>query len=139
MRTLTIIRGGPGSGKSTLADMMAITNGAFHVEADSYFIGTDGVYRFDPKKLGEAHESCRNAILNLMQNRTTHIVLSNTSTTRWEIAPYLDMAEDYGYDVQQILMFAEFANQHGCPPEKVGEMRERFRNSIVKEITEGLL
>jgi adenylate kinase family enzyme len=52
---LIIVRGIPGSGKSTFASSLGIP----HYEADQYFIGADGVYRFDFSKLGEAHRQCR--------------------------------------------------------------------------------
>ena len=58
MKTLRIIRGPSGSGKSTFAKKNFPD--AFQCEADDYFIDADGIYRFDAKLLGKAHEACQN-------------------------------------------------------------------------------
>jgi hypothetical protein len=51
-----VCRGLPGAGKSTY--VATLSPGAVVCSADSYFVGPDGAYRFDPAKLGQAHEAC---------------------------------------------------------------------------------
>lgn len=115
---LVLIRGIPGSGKST----MAKTEYADHVhyEADQYFI-RDGVYRFNPKKLKEAHERCRELTLKSLQNGDK-VVVSNTFTRVWEMQPYLDM----GFPVKVVTATGNYENVHNVPKEAVERMKLRF-------------
>lgn len=58
MQELVLIRGVPGSGKSTLA-MSDEFRGYQHYEADMFFVGLDGVYRYVPQQIGAAHQWCQ--------------------------------------------------------------------------------
>jgi len=46
MKELFLLRGLPGAGKSTLAKSI----GPINIEADQYFIDSDGEYKFDALK-----------------------------------------------------------------------------------------
>lgn len=122
MVQLYLIRGLPGSGKSTLARLLCCAiDGACHVEADQFFIGADGVYRFDPSRLSEAHAEClarARAFLDL--ERT--VIVSNTFTRIWEMQPYLDL----GYKTQVITCEGNFGNVHGVPGAAIERMRARW-------------
>jgi adenylate kinase family enzyme len=59
--TLFLVRGIPGSGKSTFAKH--IWNEYAICEADKFFHNKEtGEYNFDPSRLKEAHEWCRNEV-----------------------------------------------------------------------------
>jgi predicted kinase len=127
-KILYIARGLPSSGKSTFAK----TLGGTHFEADMFFM-VDGEYKFDHTKLKEAHEWCRNGvntamILNTTANLNDVIVVSNTFTQEWEMKPYFDMAETYGYKVFSIVIENRHGgvNGHNVPEETITKMRERF-------------
>jgi len=129
MKTLYLLRGLPGSGKSTLAKQL----GGSHFETDLYFVGPDDTYNFDPSKLKEAHQWCQDAVSNamLLNYTTGHnetIVVSNTFTQEWEMKPYMNMAEDWGYRVFSIIVENRHGgvNQHGVPNEKLQQMNDRF-------------
>jgi predicted kinase len=129
MKTLYLLRGLPGSGKSTLAKQL----GGSHFETDLYFVGPDDTYNFDPSKLKEAHQWCQDAVSNamLLNYTTGHnetIAVSNTFTQEWEMKPYIDMAEDWGYRVFSIIVENRHGgvNQHGVPNEKLQQMNDRF-------------
>jgi len=55
-KILSLIRGLSGCGKTTFSRELVDSNSgdATMYAADDYFVGKDGVYRFDPSKLGEA-------------------------------------------------------------------------------------
>lgn len=134
-KKLFILRGLPGSGKSTLAKILVGLGSDFLIcEADKYFIGDDGEYRFDPSKLKEAHESCRERVETyMMDSMVRHdwyreIVVSNTFTQEWEMKPYFELAEKYGYSVFCIVVENRHGgkNTHGVPDEKIEQMRSRF-------------
>lgn len=125
---LYILRGVPGCGKSTVAQ--TISEHVF--EADQFFL-KGGVYNFDPKKLWLAHKSCQERLEKAMQDGKEKLVLSNTTTTNKELQPYLDLANKYGYQTFVLVVEKRHggANQHGVPVEKIGEMADRLKQSIV--------
>jgi predicted kinase len=128
MKTLYIVRGLPGSGKSTFAK----TLGGTRFETDNFFM-VDGEYKFDGSKIKEAHNWCQNSvnsamILNNTAGLNETIVVSNTFTQEWEMKPYYDMAETYGYKVFSIIIENRHGgvNEHSVPDEVLTKMRERF-------------
>jgi len=126
MKELFLLRGLPGSGKSTLAKSL----GGHHVEADQYFIrGLDDVYTFDASKLKDAHEWCRNMAAVYMIKAYDKVVVSNTFTQEWEMQPYYDLAQKYGYRVYSLIVENRHGgvNEHGVPEEKLIEMKNRFQ------------
>jgi predicted kinase len=128
MKTLYIVRGLPGSGKSTFAK----TLGGTHFETDNFFM-VDGEYKFDGSKIKEAHNWCQNSvnsamILNNTAGLNEIIVVSNTFTQEWEMKPYYEMAETYGYKVFSIIVENRHGgiNQHNVPEEVLNSMKNRF-------------
>ena len=122
MKELYLLRGLPGSGKSTLANSI----GGHHVEADQYFMDS-GTYKFDASKLKDAHEWCRIRCEEFMQMELKTTV-SNTFTQEWEMQPYYDLAEKYGYRVYSLIVENRHGgvNEHGVPEEKLVQMKQRF-------------
>lgn len=127
-KTLYIVRGIPGSGKSTFAK----TLGGTHFETDEFFM-VDGEYKFDPTKLKDAHRWCQDSvntamILNHTAGLNNVIVVSNTFTQEWEMEPYFQMADTYGYKVFSVIVENRHGgiNTHGVPEDKLQAMRDRF-------------
>ena len=134
MKELFLLRGLPGAGKSTLANSI----GGSHMEADKYFID-GGEYKFDASKLKEAHAWCQFIVEEEMNYlKEERIVVSNTFTQAWEMQPYFDLAEKYGYRVYSLIVENRHdgKNQHGVPEEKLVQMKNRFELQLlpVKEI-----
>ena len=129
MKTLYLIRGIPGSGKSTLARQLAY----YVPEADDYF-KKDGEYVFVPADIDKAHAECQSKVEEMMyidgmgegQDAVLPIAVSNTFTRLWEMQPYKDLAEKYGYTVFTILCQNDFGNVHGVPAGVVQRMKERM-------------
>lgn len=133
MKTLFLIRGVPGSGKSTFARL--IWNEYAVVEADQYFVDKEtGEYKFDGSKIKDAHAWCQNEVeIRMGDNQVNpqyypEIAVSNTFTQEWEMKPYYDMAERYGYKVFSIIVENRHGgkNEHGVPEEKLEIMKNRF-------------
>jgi predicted kinase len=136
MKELFLLRGLPGAGKSTLADSL----GGNWIEANQYFINKEGVYQFDVTKLKDAHHYCQARVEHVMEFYSNgeetikytsfgRIIVSNTFTQEWEMQPYYDLAEKYGYRVYSLIVENRHdgINQHGVPVEKLIEMKNRFQ------------
>ena len=123
MKKLFIIRGLPGSGKTSLAQSLTRE----HYEADMFFERDNG-YEFDPSRLREAHQWCRDLVMMAMTRKEETIAVSNTFTQEWEMNPYFELAQEHGYMVFSIIVENRHGgtNIHGCPEEKVEQMRNRF-------------
>ena len=122
MKELILFRGLPGSGKSTLAKRICNQ----HVEADMYF-SQDGEYKFDASKLKQAHEWCKNQTEEYML-QGYNVVVSNTFTQEWEMKPYYELAEKYGYRVHSLIVENRHGgvNEHNVPQETLDKMKNRF-------------
>ena len=136
MKKLFLLRGLPGSGKSTLAESLAIGAGSSHFEADMFFV-KNGEYKFDATQLKNAHNWCRNEVEYAMQfgyrgnpvnSPLGNIVVSNTFTQEWEMKPYYELAEKYGYQVYSLIVENRHGgvNEHGVPADKLEQMKNRF-------------
>ena len=136
MKELFLLRGLPGSGKTTLANSI----GGTWVEADTYFTNPKGEYEFDASKLKEAHKWCQFIVEEEMNYlKEERITVSNTFTQEWEMQPYFDLAEKYGYRVYSLIVENRHGgvNEHGVPEEKLVQMKNRFDVQLLppKEFT----
>jgi predicted kinase len=124
---LFLLRGLPGSGKSTLAKQLIGDKDYCHKEADMYFIDTKGNYKFDFSLIKEAHAWCQSDVEFLMKYEHT-VVVSNTFTQEWEMQPYYELAEKYGYLVFSIIVENRHGgvNVHNVPEEALERMEGRF-------------
>lgn len=129
-KQLFILRGLPGAGKTTLAKFL----GGDHIEADMFFEHPIRGYEFDASKLKEAHEWCRRAVESAMSavyhsKNDSRIVVSNTFTQEWEMQPYIDMAEEYGFRAYTLVVENRHngINTHRVPEETIEKMRNRFQ------------
>lgn len=125
-RKLIIIRGLPGSGKSTLAQkLVSEQSNIKHFEADMFFM-KNGEYVFDRDKLNGAHKWCyQQTLLALIHG--FDVVVSNTFTTKKELAPYLEIGAANTVDIEIIEMKDNYGSIHGVPQETIIKMKERWQ------------
>ena len=103
MKRLFLLRGLPGSGKSSLAKSLS-----------------DSV---------TAHEWCRKKAEDFMgPYEFDTVIVSNTFTQEWEMKPYYELAEKYGYLVYSLIVENRHGgvNEHGVPEDKLEQMKNRF-------------
>lgn len=108
-----ILSGCSGSGKTSFAYTHAYGNDRGEVLCPEwldkrYVISTDeffvhqGIYQFDPAKLGEAHAACMQRFVLLVTTNKPIIIVDNSNTTTEEIAPYYSVARAFGYEVELV-------------------------------------
>ena len=138
--SLVLVRGLPGSGKNTFAEKIS----DIVISADDYFM-VDGEYKFDGSKLGEAHADCLKRTKDALRdcNLNDIVVVANTFSQHWEMAPYLYMfdcgAPDFMPNVSNTVidlydngccdteLFER--NTHGVPLKNIQDMRERWEHN----------
>jgi len=136
---LTFVRGLPGAGKTTIATEYSGhgLNGTL-VSADDFFVGEDGVYRFDFTKLTEAHESCQARARAILAEGGS-VIVHNTFTQGWEATPYVEMIAEFNAIYTVINVFdgglddAALAarNVHGVPLAGIAAMRARWDRDLL--------
>lgn len=97
-KELIIMRGISGSGKSTLAQKHKGEKGKIF-STDDFFM-QDGRYQFDPKKLSTNHSMNKDRTEKAMIEGVSPIVIDNTNFEAWEMKPYVELADKYGYQVK---------------------------------------
>lgn len=126
--TLYLLRGVPGSGKTTMANKLVSSGlAAAVVEADQWFIQSDGSYQWNASQLGEAHEWARDRARNLLTNGSS-VVVSNTTVSQREVDVWVEMAGETGATLVSLIVENRHGNSniHGVPEEKLDSMRARF-------------
>jgi predicted kinase len=137
MSIMIIMRGPSGSGKTTRARELQKEYNALINSADKYFM-VKGEYCFNADQLPAAHNWCQDRTRCACEDGQ-NVIVDNTNMSLWEMKPYVEMAEEFGYEVKfqwgKNPMFTEalravlemgdkcFAmfntNKHGTPPEVI--------------------
>ncbi|MBD3277595.1 MAG: AAA family ATPase [Candidatus Aegiribacteria sp.] len=138
MASIFIMRGLPGAGKSTWVSRNCPD--AHVCSADDFFVGEDGVYRFDGELIPQAHALCLRRFVSCMESLSGNasdgpdsIVVDNTGLRAWEIAPYYSLGEAYGHSVEIVHVECDSEtalarNVHGVSRERMQEMSENLKN-----------
>lgn len=105
---LCLIRGPSGTGKSTIAREIHGRESnrcgkVYHYESDQFFVDEHtGTYRFNVAKLSAAHKWNQLQVERAMLHESPIIIVSNTFIAHWEMEHYMELAEEYRYEVQII-------------------------------------
>jgi hypothetical protein len=119
-----VLRGLPGSGKSTLAALMAARHGFLHLEADQHFV-KNGVYRFDPSRVADAHAVVARDTLAALQ-AGHRVAVANTHVRLWEMAAVIGAARLAGRTICFVECQGAWPNVHGLTELVITSMRQRW-------------
>ena len=128
--TLTLIRGLPGSGKSTLAKQLVAANQdgvSKHLEADMFFVDTQGHYRFDATQLSQAHQWCEQQCGLALQQKQ-HVIVSNTFIKQWEMKSYRQLAKKYHAELVIKICTGSYQSIHDVPKSTIKKMQQQWQD-----------
>lgn len=97
-KLLVVVRGPSGSGKSRMTKEFSEQYNAPVFSSDDFWM-TNGEYQFDPDYVGESHFWNQGRVEEAMQGDELVIIVDNTNAQFWEMKPYVQMAQKYGYGV----------------------------------------
>ena len=135
---LIIVRGVSGSGKSTFAEWLESNLSSFaytatqKFEADQWFVDNDEPW--NPRYLQTAHEWCQAEVKKSLQAGCVTIV-SNTTTTKKELDPYIKIATDLGVQYFVLISDSDYNNVHGVDDDKLKKQGQRFyfNNTVMQD------
>ena len=120
-----IMRGAAGSGKSTW--VKNFPKKAFIVSTDKFFIGEDGVYRFDVEKLHYNHQRAFREFQEAIKHSVPIVILDNTNIKKKDYKDYVDYAQLAGYEVVQKVCSGDYISTHDVASEIVERMKNTFQ------------
>ena len=140
----------PGSGKSTIAGRLAREfveqEGAMKYadiySADDYHLDAAGNYNWKFENAAAAHAWCFRCFMETLEGssedtkpKNTLLIVDNTNTQLWEIAPYLTVGEYYGHEVivTRVLCDLEVAiarQIHNVPEKTIRAMHARLAKPL---------
>jgi hypothetical protein len=133
--TLTLIRGLPGSGKTTYAKHLQRL-----APKTTLLFATDDFWEeraFSPRRLQEAHQWNQRRVRACIKAASSeaHIVVHNTFSRFWELAPYLEMVDGSPWKVFVVDLFDGGCTDHGLsercvhdvPLHTITNMRQRWQ------------
>ena len=129
-KNLILVRGVSGSGKSTFAEEFLYPT-ALIISTDDFFMNGNN-YEFDPSLLPDNHKKCIDSVEDYMENPLddiiTNIVVHNTFTEEWEMKPYKELAEKYGYNFYTIIIENRHKSDsiHNVPEYVISKQKDRF-------------
>lgn len=127
---ITIMQGIPGSGKSTIAKkLLQMDPNAEIASADDFFVQENGSYIFDITKLGEAHRKCQEKVRKFLEDNK-NVIIDNTNIKKKDVKIYLDMAKEFGAEVQVIRVKSNFKSVHNVPQEVIDRMDSEMEDIL---------
>ena len=129
-RNLILVRGVSGSGKSEFVREFIYPT-SLVISTDDFFM-IDGEYKFDPALLAENHAKCIRSVESEMEHPSDDmcqtIVVHNTFTKAWEIEPYKELADKYGYNFYTIIIENRHGSKsiHDVPDSVISNQKDRF-------------
>lgn len=89
---------------------------------------TENGYRFDPRRLGEAHAWCQANATQMLFAGATPIV-ANTFTKLWELEPYVAVATGLDIPIEVHHCTGQYPNEHGVPEATIQRMIQEYEPS----------
>tara|TARA_Y100000034_G_scaffold96097_1_gene116927 strand:+ start:31 stop:489 length:459 start_codon:yes stop_codon:yes gene_type:complete len=132
-KVMYIVRGLPGSGKSSLAKKLSGPHGQSFSTDDFFMVGDE--YQYNEERIVEAHQWNIERAKRAAEQGISPIVIDNTNVQFWHFQPYVDIAEEFGYQVKIEEPTTDWArdpeelarrNKHKVPETGIREMLDKW-------------
>jgi adenylate kinase family enzyme len=123
--TLTVIRGHVGSGKSTIAKKMASEQDLAHYETDMFFTTSDGEYKFDFAKLGDAIKWSETMTESALKYGKS-VVVTGVFSRLFHMNNMKKIAASTGATFHVIEATGDYGSIHGVPEDAIAGMKARW-------------
>lgn len=135
-KVFILLRHTSGSGSSSFADYlayMAIYSGrTVEICNTDEFHFVNGEYKFNPEKLGWAHEQCFQKFSRAIECGIQLIIQSNTNCAEKEFVRYQELAEQNGYTFISLVLEKRHSgvNQHGVSDQGLQKQFDKLINGL---------
>lgn len=136
---LLVMQGWPGSGKSTFANKLKLILSLESIKevviysTDDYYVEGDGVYRFNPVKLGEYHKAnLERSKIALDEGKI--VILDNTNINLWESREYILHAVSKGLPVEFFRVTGNWKSTHNVPDHVVMKMKQNIQDLTLEGV-----
>jgi hypothetical protein len=92
-----------------------------------------GVYSWDYRHIGEAHDWCQRKCRRFMQKGIDRVIVANTSITEKAMRPYMVMAKEYDYKIFTVVVEKRHSNDnhHNVPELTLLNMESKFEIKLI--------
>ena len=140
-KTLILIRGLSSSGKTDLADIIVgESEDRMSLSVQDFFVSDEGEYHFEPAQLKPAHEWCVDSCEDLLSEGHSVVVVHNCFTRKWEVDPYMELGNRFGYRIHVINLYDRGLNDlelsqvnvHDINPNTIQKQRQRWDKDVYR-------
>ena len=137
--SILIIRATSGSGKSSFAEfikeiypdsVVCCADDYFHTNYDGF--NPDGVYKFNPEKLGAAHGACRRKFQKAVDTGAKCVIVANVNAKKRDWEFYEEYGKQNGYRVFFIVLENRHngVDIHGLDESTLTRQENNIKNSL---------
>ena len=142
---LVILRGLPGSGKTSYIKHLIQDQGInnYTICSAFYYFKKGLVYRYNPRRLPHAYQSCWRSFLEATMNDCPYIFVNNPNAEKWEYENYLFVGRQLGYDIDIVEIdcpgstyvdYFQKRSRHNVPLQTARAMAERWEDDSSSQI-----
>lgn len=129
-KQIIILRGTSNSGKSSFAELIAEPK---KICCADFYFEKGGGYDFDPTKLGEAHQQCRDEFdVGCVSPFIKNIVIANTNAKPSDYQYYVDKAKEHDIKVTFVVLEKRHdgINSHNVPDFAIQRQHDSLINDL---------
>jgi predicted kinase len=128
-QNLILLRGLPGAGKTSFASLISENYKYPIYSVDDYFTDDFGKYEFKFDENHKAYALCLSQTEEAIKKGHHKVIVHNTFTMDWELAPYFSLAKKYQIKlyVMTVENYHQQKNLHEISEAQIKKMAEKYQ------------